>query len=136
MLEVLRVQEKQDKNGKQYKAILFLHKNNTAFENVYGSNYLGENSPLYDLDEGDLIPGEIVTLNIKPIITETEIISSASVCLFSEEFDLVQREINIVEAFNAAGYKIYPGQLKFGESEELPEDTTIPENCLIVSIIN
>lgn len=132
MLEVLRVQEKQDKNGKQYKTILFLWKNKTAFSNIYKLDYLQRSNDLYDLDEGDTTEGEIVTLKIKPILTETEIISEANVCLFSEEYDPIQREINIIEAFDEAGYKIEVGQLKFGEQEELPEDNTVPENCLIV----
>ena len=133
MLEVLRVQEKQDKNGKQYKTILFLWKNKTAFSNIYKLDYLQRSNDLYDLDEGDTTEGEIVTLKIKPILTETEIISEANVCLFSEEYDPIQREINIIEAFDEAGYKIEVGQLKFGEQEELPEDNTVPENCLIVN---
>ena len=132
MLEVLRVQEKQDKNGKQYKTILFLWKNKTAFSNIYKLDYLQRSNDLYDLDEGDTTEGEIVTLKIKPILTETEIISEANVCLFSEEYDPIQREINIIEAFDEAGYKIEVGQLKFGEQEELPEDNTVPENCLTV----
>ena len=132
MLEVLRVQEKQDKNGKQYKTILFLWKNKTAFSNIYKLDYLQRSNDLYDLDEGDTTEGEIVTLKIKPILTETEIISEANVCLFSEEYDPIQREINIIDAFNEVGFKIEVDQLKFGEQEELPEDNTVPENCLIV----
>ena len=142
MLEVLKVQEKQDKNGKQYKQLLFLQESNiytkhpkTASVNIYGIDYLERQDKIYTLEEGDSIEGEIVRLKIEPVITDSEIMTSASVCVFIEDFtDPIQREIEIEKAFKRDGYVISAGQLKFGEQEyEFErESLEIPKNCLIV----
>ena len=141
MLEVLRVLEKQDKNGKQYKQIQFLQESKfskhhkTASLNIYGVDYLDRQDKLYTLDEGDFIDGEIVRLSVEPVITDSEIITSASVCVFIEDFtDPIQREIEIEKAFKRDGYSISQGQLKFGEQEYAFEKELfeIPKNCLII----
>ena len=145
MLEVLRVLEKQDKNGKQYRQIQFLHENlsthkvskliRTASINIYGLDYLERQDKLYTLEEGDTIEGEIVRLKVEPVITESEIITSASVCVFIEDFtDPIEREIVIEKAFKRDGYTISAGQLKFGEQEYAFEKELfeIPKNCLII----
>jgi len=142
MLEVLKVQEKQDKNGKQYKQIQFFQEISnfawqfkTASVNIYGVDYLERQDKLYTLEEGDSIEGEIVRLKIEPVITDSEIMTSASVCVFIEDFtDPIQREIEIEKAFKRDGYVISAGQLKFGEQEcEFEKESLeIPKNCLII----
>lgn len=142
MLEVLRVLEKQDKNGKQYKTLQFIEEqkrfpkhHKTASINIYGIDYLDRQDKLYTLDEGDFIDGEIVRLSVEPVITDSEIITSASVCVFIEDFtDPIQREIEIEKAFKRDGYSISQGQLKFGEQEYAFEKELfeIPKNCLII----
>ena len=103
--------------------------------NIYGLDYLDRQDALYDLEEGDCVHGEIVRLKIEPVLTDSELITSVSVCVFIEDYiDPIQREIEIEKAFKRDGYIISPGQLKFGEQEyefekELLE---IPKNCLII----
>ena len=142
MLEVLKVLEKQDKNGKQYKQIQFLQETTrltkhvrTASINIYGLDYLERQDKLYTLEEGDSIEGEIVRLKVDPVITDSEIITSASVCVFIEDFtDPIEREIAIEKAFKRDGYTISAGQLKFGEQEYAfgKELFEIPKKCLII----
>lgn len=95
-----------------------------------------ENSnTLYTLDEGDTVSGEIVRLKVEPVVTDSEIITSASVCVFIDDFiDPIEREIQIEKAFKRDGYTISQGQLKFGEQEYAFEKELfeIPKNCLII----
>ena len=102
---------------------------------IYGLDYLGRKDALYDLDEGDCVHGEIVKLKVEPVLTDSEIVTSANVCVLIEDFtDPIQREIEIEKAFKRDGYIISPGQLKFGEQdyEFEKELLEIPKNCLII----
>ena len=142
MLEILRIQDRSDKNGKRFKTFHMEHidqknklKNKYATINVYGMDYLDNLNPLYLLDEGDKVVGEVVTLNIEPVLVNTELLTWAAVCVLSEDFDPIQREIEVVKAFKRDGYTIAKGQLKFGEEEvELQVGSTVPKNCLQISI--
>ena len=139
MLEVISIAEKEDKNGKQYKLFLFefiTRKRVTirAPHTVYGVDYLERTNSLYELDEGDTVEGEIVTMKVLPQIINGNIVTSAALCLFGEIYDPIDREIAIEKLFTKNGFVIEPGQLKYGEQEYAFEKEIfdIPKNCLII----
>ena len=138
MLEIISITEKQDKNGKQFKTYLLedthkARKGKRANHVIYDVDYSNNVNPLRELDEGDSLDGELVTMKVKPRLLGDEIITSATLCLLEELLDPIDRELAIEKLFSGNGYRIEPGQLRFGEAEyEFEKVQLIPDNCLII----
>jgi len=156
MLKVLNVEERIDKFGKKYKYItLFspeqkvkIYQKTKLVERIassktcsyvtYEINYSKNQSsdPQFHLKKGDKVPGRIVTRNIKPTMTNGDIITRCTVPVFCDSDDPIEFEIALVKAFKRAGKELDRGQLQFGEEEIKLVLPDIPEKCLIVQTID
>lgn len=160
MLKVLNVEERTDKFGKKYNYItLFspeqkvkLYQKSKLIERIapsktcsyvaYEINYSKnqKSDPQYHLKKGDIIPGRIVTRDIKPTISNGDVITRCTVPVFCDSEDPIEFEIALIKAFKRAGKELDRGQLQFGEETKMeliiPEMSKIPEKCLIVKTID
>jgi len=158
MVEVLSVTNKIDKNGKRYKYFYLYtpeHKIKTlskgkwvthnvpsmkcgyiAYKTNYGPYQLSD--PHYNLKVGDIVEGRIVKKKVEPYMIGDTLYDTCKVPVFCDDSDLIEFEVQTVNAFERAGKTLVKGQLNFGDFTSPPkvkEDLGIPNTCLIVQYL-
>lgn len=149
MIIVLSEQRRTDVNGKKYKYFTLFSpervvqglriRSKRCGYIAYAAGYNKTQDPdtMYFLSPGDETEGWIVTKQVEPYLAGGDLITTCTVPVFCSDDDPIEFEIALEKAIAKAGKNLDVGQRLFGEPDRMYNvPVEIPDNCLIVQIIN